>query len=117
MYLSFQSGLLISAKLLLVPLFLQLCVLAAFAAVASTSAMAVGGSLEMEDSGIDRRSVRQMQKLAILAKRTGFLGLECRGMYKQSFLAQLERICEDCYNLYKDPEVHGYCRLIHVPTY
>ncbi len=45
-------------------------------------------------------------------KRTNYVDLRCRGMYDQGILTQLERICEDCYNLYKDAEVHGYCRYI-----
>ncbi len=36
--------------------------------------------------------------------------LQCRGLYDRRLLTQLERICEDCYNLFKDPEVHGFCR-------
>jgi hypothetical protein len=37
--------------------------------------------------------------------------LRCRGMHDNGILTQLERICEDCYNLYKDAEVHAYCRM------
>jgi len=36
--------------------------------------------------------------------------LECGGMYDPSIFAQLDGICEDCYNLYRSPEVHGLCR-------
>lgn len=32
----------------------------------------------------------------------------------QEILNQLGRICEDCYNLYKDAEVHGYCRFVRI---
>ena len=35
----------------------------------------------------------------------------------QAILTQLERICEDCYNLYKDAEVHGYCRFVHYHSF
>jgi len=36
--------------------------------------------------------------------------LDCGGMYDPSIFAQLDGICEDCYNLYRSPEVHGLCR-------
>ena len=52
----------------------------------------------------DERALR-----SLVAKRN-YVDLECRGMYDQRILTQLERICEDCYNLYKDPEVHQFCR-------
>ena len=44
-------------------------------------------------------------------KRT-FSNLECGGMYDPSIFAQLDGICEDCYNLYRSPEVHGLCRYL-----
>ena len=33
-------------------------------------------------------------------------------MYDPSIFAQLDGICEDCYNLYRSPEVHGLCRYL-----
>lgn len=42
--------------------------------------------------------------------KRNYVDLQCRGMYDQGIFAQLDRICEDCYNLYKDAEVHGFCR-------
>ncbi|CAB4066568.1 unnamed protein product [Lepeophtheirus salmonis] len=42
--------------------------------------------------------------------KRNYVDLQCRGMYDQGMFAQLDRICEDCYNLYKDAEVHGFCR-------
>lgn len=47
-----------------------------------------------------------------LKRKRNYEDLQCRGMYDQGIMSQLERICEDCYNLYKDAEVHGYCRLV-----
>ena len=38
--------------------------------------------------------------------------LDCGGMYDPSIFAQLDGICEDCYNLYRSPEVHGLCRYL-----
>ena len=39
-------------------------------------------------------------------KRSG----SCRGKYNTAIYTQLDNICEDCYNLYKDPDVHHMCR-------
>merc|ERR1712037_922976 len=35
---------------------------------------------------------------------------ECRGKYDTSIYTQLDNICEDCYNLYKEADVHQFCR-------
>merc|ERR1712088_192435 len=35
---------------------------------------------------------------------------ECHGKHDTTMYIQLNNICEDCYNLYKDPEVHTFCR-------
>lgn len=40
--------------------------------------------------------------------------LQCRGIYDASIFARLERVCEDCYNLYKDDEVLGHCRYFRI---
>ena len=42
-------------------------------------------------------------------KRSG----SCRGKYNTAIYTQLDNICEDCYNLYKDPDVHHMCRSVH----
>ena len=34
---------------------------------------------------------------------------ECRGLYNPSAFTKLENICTDCYNLFKEPEVHTFC--------
>ena len=34
---------------------------------------------------------------------------ECRGLYNPSAYKKLENICTDCYNLFKEPEVHTFC--------
>lgn len=44
-----------------------------------------------------------------LHKRT-FLELGCRGNFEQSYLARLERVCEECYQLFRDPEAYNRCR-------
>ncbi len=42
--------------------------------------------------------------------KRNFLELECRGSYHSGRLVLLERVCEDCYNLFKQAEVYGHCR-------
>lgn len=44
--------------------------------------------------------------------KRSYVELKCRGMYDPSIFAKLSGICEDCYNLYRDPEVHGMCRFV-----
>ncbi|XP_018327509.1 CHH-like protein isoform X2 [Agrilus planipennis] len=44
-----------------------------------------------------------------LAKRS-FFDIECKGVYDKSIFARLDRICEDCYNLFREPELHSLCR-------
>ena len=34
---------------------------------------------------------------------------ECRGIYNPSVYTRLKKICTDCYNLFKEPEVYNYC--------
>nr|CAI5839632.1 unnamed protein product [Callosobruchus analis] len=44
-----------------------------------------------------------------LTKRS-FADLRCRGVYDKSIFARLDRICEDCYNLFREPSIHSLCR-------
>lgn len=44
------------------------------------------------------------------SKRNSGLPEDCRGRYDAAIFTQLEHICEDCYNLYKEPDVHQLCR-------
>ncbi|KAJ1531050.1 hypothetical protein ONE63_005880 [Megalurothrips usitatus] len=44
-----------------------------------------------------------------LSKRS-FFEIECKGVYDKSIFARLDRICEDCYNLYRAPQLHSLCR-------
>ncbi|KAJ8925968.1 hypothetical protein NQ315_009821 [Exocentrus adspersus] len=44
-----------------------------------------------------------------LAKRS-FFDLQCKGVYDKSIFAKLDRICEDCYNLFREPSIHSLCR-------
>ncbi|XP_011310177.1 ion transport peptide isoform X2 [Fopius arisanus] len=44
-----------------------------------------------------------------LGKRS-FMELQCKGIYDKSIFARLDRICEDCYNLFREPQLHTLCR-------
>ncbi|KAG7199547.1 hypothetical protein KM043_014158 [Ampulex compressa] len=44
-----------------------------------------------------------------LGKRS-FMELQCKGIYDKSIFARLDRICEDCYNLFREPQLHHLCR-------
>ena len=68
--------------------------------------------LSQSEEATRRRQMELEDESALrgLMRKRNYVDLECRGMYDQRILTQLERICEDCYNLYKDPEVHQFCR-------
>ncbi|KAJ8717465.1 hypothetical protein PYW08_005864 [Mythimna loreyi] len=42
--------------------------------------------------------------------RRSFFPLECNGDIDAAKLARLDRVCEDCYYLYREPEVQTVCR-------
>jgi hypothetical protein len=44
------------------------------------------------------------------SKRNSGMPSECRGRYNAGIYTQLNNICEDCYNLFKEPDVHQLCR-------
>lgn len=44
-----------------------------------------------------------------LTKRSYF-DINCKGLYDKSIFARLDRICQDCYSLYREPELHTLCR-------
>ncbi|KAF2900577.1 hypothetical protein ILUMI_05619 [Ignelater luminosus] len=44
-----------------------------------------------------------------LTKRA-FADQQCKGVYDKSIYARLDRICEDCYNLFREPELHTLCK-------
>ncbi|CAD1474009.1 unnamed protein product, partial [Heterotrigona itama] len=46
-----------------------------------------------------------------LGKRS-FIDIQCKGIYDKSIFARLDRICEDCYNLFREPQLHQLCRLL-----
>ena len=46
-----------------------------------------------------------------LSKRSYF-DINCKGLYDKSIFARLDRICQDCYSLYREPELHTLCRYL-----
>lgn len=47
-----------------------------------------------------------------LAKRSTFFDLNCLGTYNASIFYRLDRICEDCYSLFREPEIHHNCKWV-----
>lgn len=39
-----------------------------------------------------------------------FLDLNCEGRFNASAFARLDRVCEDCYNLFREQEIHKECK-------
>ncbi|KAJ8717466.1 hypothetical protein PYW08_005865 [Mythimna loreyi] len=42
--------------------------------------------------------------------RRSFFALECKGVFDAAMFARLDRICDDCYNLFREPELYTLCR-------
>ncbi len=60
--------------------------------------------------GLQKRKEQEQRQHRKQISKRDFASLNCRGRYDFRILVLLERVCEDCYHLYKDPEVHGFCR-------
>ncbi|XP_035224127.1 ion transport peptide-like [Stegodyphus dumicola] len=45
----------------------------------------------------------------VLQKRS-FVQLGCMGMFDRSKFARLDAVCEECYELYREPDLHSLCR-------
>lgn len=61
--------------------------------------MSVGSGAAGSSSGIDHP----------LSKRS-FFDIQCKGVYDKTIFARLDRVCEDCYNLFREPQLHTLCR-------
>jgi len=64
-----------------------------------TSSNGAAGSSSPSLSGIDHP----------LSKRS-FFDIQCKGVYDKTIFARLDRVCEDCYNLFREPQLHSLCR-------
>lgn len=45
----------------------------------------------------------------VLQKRS-FVQLGCMGMFDRSKFARLDAVCEECYELFREPDIHALCR-------
>lgn len=45
-----------------------------------------------------------------LHKRSSFFDIECKGQFNKSIFFRLDRICEDCYALFREPQLHSLCK-------
>ncbi|CAH1185666.1 unnamed protein product [Phyllotreta striolata] len=59
-----------------------------------------GNLIDKSSSLLNRHSV---------TKRS-FYDLQCKGVYDKSIFARLDQICEDCYNLFREPSIYSLCR-------
>lgn len=59
--------------------------------------------MEAGPVGSPTRTARDLHKRS-------FTGLGCLGVYDKSKFARAERVCEECYQMYREPEVHNACR-------
>lgn len=45
-----------------------------------------------------------------LARRSAFFDNECKGVYNKSIFYRLDRVCDDCYSLFREPQLHTLCK-------
>ncbi|XP_075165382.1 ion transport peptide isoform X4 [Haematobia irritans] len=45
-----------------------------------------------------------------MAKRSNFFDLECKGIYNKTMFYRLDKICDDCYNLFRETSIHRLCK-------
>ncbi|CAH0590024.1 unnamed protein product [Chrysodeixis includens] len=41
--------------------------------------------------------------------RRSFFSRNCKGVYDASYFARLDRICDDCYNVFREPSLYNLC--------
>ncbi|CAG0895286.1 unnamed protein product [Darwinula stevensoni] len=44
-----------------------------------------------------------------LSKKS-FQDLQCKGMFHKATFARLDQVCEDCFTVYMNPDIHSKCR-------
>ncbi|XP_072379718.1 CHH-like protein isoform X2 [Diabrotica undecimpunctata] len=70
--------------------------------------LAIGLFLQIVSGNLVNRSPNLLNHHRI-TKRS-FYDLQCKGVYDKSIFARLDRICEDCYNLFREPSIYSLCR-------
>ncbi|KAF0292091.1 Ion transport peptide-like [Amphibalanus amphitrite] len=63
----------------------------------------VGINLALLPTGVAHPMLRDRRS-------SSYRDIECRGVFNKSVYARLNTICRDCFELYKEPELHGLCR-------
>uniref|UniRef100_A0A4V2H8Q6 U45-Liphistoxin-Lsp1a_1 n=2 Tax=Liphistius TaxID=62150 RepID=A0A4V2H8Q6_9ARAC len=49
-------------------------------------------------------------KTAHVLQKRSFVQLGCMGVFDRSKFARLDAVCEECYELYREPDIHALCR-------
>lgn len=62
--------------------------------------LAVAGSSSQKASQVEAKGIY----------KRSFAGLGCLGVYDKAKFARLDRVCEECYQLYREPDIHTACR-------
>ncbi|KAL9699835.1 hypothetical protein quinque_003276 [Culex quinquefasciatus] len=45
-----------------------------------------------------------------VAKRSSFFEIDCKGQFNKQIFYRLDRICEDCYSLFREPQILSFCK-------
>lgn len=45
-----------------------------------------------------------------IKNKKSFSSIGCLGTYDKSKFARLDRVCDECYQIYRNPEIHNTCR-------
>uniref|UniRef100_T1DFN0 Putative crustacean chh/mih/gih neurohormone family n=1 Tax=Psorophora albipes TaxID=869069 RepID=T1DFN0_9DIPT len=45
-----------------------------------------------------------------VAKRSSFFDIDCKGQFNKAIFYRLDRICEDCYSLFREPQILSFCK-------
>ena len=45
-----------------------------------------------------------------------YTGLGCRGMFHKMIFSKLDKVCDECYDIFKIPEIHHLCRYLFLIT-
>ncbi|GLV40135.1 Ion transport peptide [Carabus blaptoides fortunei] len=83
--------------------------------VSSGCSVFLGGVQHRENPASERTTHYTNQQSTVvlpvhhLTKRS-FFDIQCKGVYDKSIFARLDRLCEDCYNLFREPQIHTLCR-------
>lgn len=69
-----------------------------------------GGHHRMTGSGAAGSSSPSLSGVEHPLSKRSFFDIQCKGVYDKTIFARLDRVCEDCYNLFREPQLHSLCR-------